>query len=65
MPRWEYRIITHKDVESEGIIKGRTRDSLEQYLNDLGDEGWELINVDFVDHMEWRQFSAVVKRERS
>ena len=64
MPRWEYRIITHTDVESEGIMKGRSRESLEQYLNDLGGEGWELINLDFVDHMEWRQFSGVMKRER-
>src|SRR5688572_16779901 len=54
MPHWEYKLIAHTDVESEGMIKGRSRESLEQYLNDLGGEGWEVINVDFVDHMEWK-----------
>lgn len=44
---WEYKIIDSEDAEKGGFFKGRTIDQVETYLNDLGNKGWEIIDVDF------------------
>ncbi len=49
MTKWAYKIIDSRDVEREGFFKGRERSKLEEYLNKLGEEGWEVINLDFSD----------------
>jgi len=46
MRKWEYKIVDSNDVPSAGIFKGRQREALEAYLNELGAEGWELVNID-------------------
>ncbi|MBI4483867.1 MAG: DUF4177 domain-containing protein [Acidobacteria bacterium] len=63
MRKWEYRIVDSEDVESEGLLKGRSREALEAYLNKLGAEGWELINVDALELEGRREFVGVAKRE--
>lgn len=47
MKKFEYKIVDTRDVESEGQFKSRKREDVEAYLNSLGAEGWELVNVDF------------------
>ena len=69
MKKWEYRIIDTKEVPGysaflSGIFKGRTRRAIEAYLNELGEQGWEMVNF---DALEWRScmaFRGVAKRER-
>ena len=64
MRRWEYKLISANDVAGEGGFKGKTREVVESYLNSLGKEGWEVINVDFPDGYENpTRFSAAARRE--
>jgi hypothetical protein len=66
MTRWEYKLISAQDVAGEGGFKGRTRETVEAYLNRLGAEGWEVINVDFPDGYENpTRFSAAARREKA
>ncbi|AWL10704.1 hypothetical protein HMF8227_00196 [Saliniradius amylolyticus] len=44
---WEYKIVDSSLAEKEGFLKGRTVDSVESYLNSLGQDGWEIIDIDF------------------
>ena len=64
MKKWEYKFLDSKDVPSEGILKGRNREALEAYLNDLGAQGWELVNIDSLELEGRREFVGVAKRER-
>jgi hypothetical protein len=49
-------------VASRGILKGKDRSDLEAYLNALGKEGWEVINLDFKELDSRFEFSGVAKR---
>lgn len=52
-----------KDVPGSGIFKGKDRTFVENYLNRIGQDGWEIINLDFRE-LECRlEFSGVVKRK--
>ncbi len=44
---WEYKIIDSDEAEKGGFMKGRTVQQVEAYLNVLGAEGWEIVNLDF------------------
>ena len=46
MRKFEYKIIDSKDVASAGVFKGRQRADVEAYLCTLGEDGWEIINMD-------------------
>jgi len=63
MRKWEYKIVDSKDVPSDGVFKGRSRTALEAYLNQLGAEGWELVNTYYVGELRW-DFVGVAKWER-
>jgi hypothetical protein len=65
MKKWEYKLVDSKDVPSEGIFKGRNREALEAYLNELGAQGWELINIDSLALEGRSEFVGVAKRERA
>jgi hypothetical protein len=66
MKKWEYKIVDTKDVPGGGILKGKSRDSIEDYLNKLGGQGWEIVNLDALElqgtHLT---FLGVAKREMS
>jgi hypothetical protein len=66
MKKWEYKIIDTKDVPGGEILKGKSRDAIEAYLNELGGQGWEIVNLDALElqghHLT---FLGVAKRERS
>ena len=63
MRRFEYKIIDSKDVASAGVFKGRQRADVETYLCTLGEDGWEIINMDFRELEGRLEFSGVAKRE--
>ena len=63
MRKWEYKLVDSKDVASDGVFKGRSRAALEAYLNQLGAQGWELINIYSLELEGRREFVGVAKRE--
>lgn len=60
MSNWEYMIITSDDVPG-GILR-KDRAGLEEYLNKLGAEGWEVVNVDFRELDAGYAFNGLAKR---
>ncbi|HUT77290.1 MAG TPA: hypothetical protein VM285_06375 [Polyangia bacterium] len=65
MKTWEYRVIDSNDVAREGLFTGRSREAIEGYLNGLGAEGWEVVNVDFRELESRSSFTGVAKRAKS
>jgi len=61
MRKFEYKIIDSKDVASAGVFKGRQRADVEAYLCTLGEDGWEIINMDFRELEGRLEFSGVAK----
>ena len=61
--KWEYRIVDSRDVAGRGIFRVRARADVEAYLNRLGKEGWEIVNLDFPQLGLRFEFSGVAKRE--
>jgi hypothetical protein len=63
MQGWEYRLFTNMDVPAEGLFRAAGRAALEQALNELGREGWEVVAADFNDEaINSFFFAAVLKR---
>ena len=46
MARSEYVILDSGVVEGRGLLDKRSREDLEEYMNDLGAEGWEISALD-------------------
>ncbi len=63
MRKFEYKIIDSRDVASAGVFKGRQRADVEAYLCTLGEDGWEIINMDFRELEGRLEFSGVAKRQ--
>ncbi len=63
MRKYKYKIVDSKDVEPAGLFKGKKREDVEEYLNELGKEGWELVNADFRELEGRLEFSGVMKKE--
>jgi len=63
MTKYKYKIVDTRDVESAGLFKGKKREDLEAYLNSVGAEGWELVNVDFRELEGGLEFAGVMKKE--
>jgi hypothetical protein len=64
MTKFEYKMIDTKDVATAGVFKGRKRSDIEDYLNELGNEGWELVNVDYRELEGGTEFAGIMKRAR-
>lgn len=51
MTKWEYKLIDSKKLSEaeKGLFKQTkvTLEEAENYLNKLGEEGWEVIDLDF------------------
>ena len=65
MRTWEYKIIDSHDVPREGTLRGRSREALEEYLNQLGADGWEVVNIDALELESRMNFFGIAKREKS
>jgi hypothetical protein len=44
---WEYKIVNSADAKKRGFLTGLTIEDVEKYLNSLGSQGWEIIDLDF------------------
>ncbi|MEL7497602.1 MAG: DUF4177 domain-containing protein [Planctomycetota bacterium] len=64
MANWEYKVITTDDLEKRGFFKSVKQEEVESYFNSLGDEGWEIVNVDFTDTTAFIDFRGVAKRPK-
>jgi len=62
MGGWKYRIIDSRDIPGKGIFQARDREALEDHLNALGAEGWEIISVDWNELEGRTSFLAVAKK---
>ena len=62
MQKWEYRIIDSINAEGDNFLAGKSREAVEKYLNDLGKDGWEVVNLDFVETETRMSFVGVAKR---
>jgi len=67
--KWEYRVIpkktqihsAHFEVEKKPVIEDVQND-----LNELGDEGWELVSVQNINLPDGRMFTvAYLKKQKS
>ena len=65
MKKWEYKIIDSKDVPGSGIFRGKERGKIEEYLNNLGEEGWEIVNIDSLELEGRTSFVGIAKREKT
>ena len=63
MKKFEYKMIDSQDDASAGLFKGRAREDIEVYLNQLSAQGSELVNADFRELEGGAEFSGVMKRE--
>ena len=64
MTKWEYKFISAADLEGRGFFKSVKPDQVEMYFNSLGEEGWEIVNVDFTDTTAFIDFRGVAKRPK-
>ena len=63
MTNWEYKLLTSADLEKQGfLVKSVEPLEVEKYLNSLGAEGWEIVNLDFIDTTAFIDFRGVAKR---
>ena len=63
MKKWEYMIVDSKDVSGGSIFTGKDRSQVDKYLNQIGQEGWEIINLGFRELDNRFEFTGVAKRE--
>lgn len=64
MKKWEYMIVDSQEIPGGGIFKGKDRSDINNFLNKLGEEGWEIINLDFRELERRSEFTGVAKREK-
>lgn len=63
MQNWEYKFLSTADLEKRGFLLKRVEPAeVEKYLNSLGREGWEIINLDFIDTTAFIDFRGIAKR---
>ena len=65
MRTWEYKILDSNDVPGGGFLRGKSRESVETYLNRLGAEGWEVVNIGSRELEGRTSFVGIAKREMS
>lgn len=65
MDKFEYKLINSKEIEKDlGVHKGRSRQAVENYLNQLGREGWEIVALQFDEFSgKETEFIGLVKRK--
>ena len=64
MTKWEYKFLTAADLEVRGFLKSADPEQVENYFNSLGEEGWEIINVDFIDTTTFIDFKGIARRPK-
>jgi hypothetical protein len=64
MKIWEYKFLDSMDIEEGDFLTIKSREAIETYLNEFGEQGWEIINLDFVEIEGRTSFVGVAKREK-
>ena len=71
MIRWQYKILTYAwDEEKKDLVWGDTKDlvvnteMVDKRLNELGDEGWELLCIEKVSDISHIAVSFYLKRQK-
>ncbi len=71
MDKWEYKLIDTKKIGNgeKGLLRTFQIPHIEEveaYLSKLGDDGWEIINIDFdsIPHAV-NSFVGIAKRKKS
>ncbi|MFN3192917.1 MAG: DUF4177 domain-containing protein [Aureliella sp.] len=64
MTKWEYKFINAADLEKSGFFKTVQPEEVEKYLNSLGEDGWEVIVMDFTDTSTFIDFRGVARRPK-
>ncbi len=64
MKKWEYKLLDSRDLDGGGMLKGKSREVVEAYFNQLGQAGWEIIDLNFREIAKGFEFSGVARRER-
>jgi len=62
MKKFTYKIIDSRQIKKEGMFKSRKPEDIEAYLNALGSEGWEMVNIDFRELEGALEFAGVMKK---
>ena len=62
MKKWEYKVIDSRNLVGGGAFKGKEREVVEAYLNELGEQGWEIVDLHFREIQRGFEFSGVAKR---
>ncbi len=67
MAKWEYKLLDSNAVpDQKGLIpKPKSVRDIEAYFNRLGEEGWEILNLDFNEIGSRRDFLGVAKRPKA
>lgn len=61
--QWEYRVVTSHEIEDKDWDGEYSVEEVTAYLNQLGEEGWEIINLDLTEVEKRYNFFGVAKRE--
>jgi len=65
MTKWEYKFLNGADLEKRGfLIKSVEPEQIETYFNSLGDDGWEIVSLDFIDTTAFIDFRGIAKRPK-
>ena len=62
MTKWEYKVIDSAEVKSRFL--GRKAEDVEAYLNEFGEDGWEIVSMDYRELSGNLTFYCVAKREK-
>jgi len=65
MKTWEYKLVDSLDIEEGDFLAVKSREAVESHLNELGAQGWEIINLDFVEIEGRTSFVGGAKREKA
>ncbi len=61
--KWEYRVVDSHEIPGVNFTEARKKSDIVEYLNRLGQEGWEIINLDMTESQAMFNFFGVAKRE--
>ena len=61
--QWEYRIVSSHEIDDTNWDGEYTLEEVNAYLNKLGKEGWEIVNLDMTEIEKLYNFFGVAKRE--
>jgi hypothetical protein len=63
MKKWECKIVDLRNLRRQDLFGGPKSGEIEEYLNRLGAEGWEMANLDFHEIEARGSFMGLAKGE--